>query len=303
MLLSDELTDKLSLLDGTLFVDEPLGQQSWFRCGGHAQLVFEPNHIDALSEAFKLIPEDVRVTIIGGLANTIVRDGGVDGVVIRLKKPFADVELVSDDVLYAGAGALNGTVASLAAKNGIAGLEFLSGIPGTMGGATAMNAGAYGREIKDCLVSLEGVSRSGDKKKILTQDLDMTYRKGNLPAGLVVTNITLKGRPDSAEKVRERLRLIKEKRNATQPIKANTGGSTFANPSAQLRAWQVVEQIGGRELKIGGASMSEKHLNFMINDGTATATDLEHLGDELKRLASQELNIELHWEIKRIGHQ
>lgn len=285
---------------GTLTDNAPIGQQSWFRCGGSADLLFEPADSDDLKAFLKQWPLTKPVTVIGGLANIIVRDGGVRGVVIRLGKPFAAITQ-KDAHITAGAGALNGSVASAAAKAGLGGLEFLSGIPGSLGGACAMNAGAYGREMKDSLVEIQGINRAGEAVTLLPDALKMTYRRGNIPADVIVTGATLHGQPEDIQTVRDRLKAIKEKRSATQPIRENTGGSTFANPSPEMRAWQVVEKVGGRELKIGGAAMSPMHCNFMINEGGATAADLEALGDELIRRAKEQLNIKLHWEIKRIG--
>ncbi len=289
-----------SSVRGRVTQNASIGQQSWFRCGGVAEYLFEPADQDDLIAFLQNLSSDVPLTIIGGLANTIVRDGGIEGVVVRLGKAFASID-VDGETLTIGAGALNGSVASAAAKNGIGGLEFLSGIPGSLGGAVAMNAGAYGSEIKDCLQSVLGVDRNGEIVTLSPQDLNMTYRRGNIPAGVIVTQAVLTGLSEDKALVKQRLKEIKEKRNATQPIRENTGGSTFANPSPDMRAWQVVDKVGGRELTIGGAQMSDKHCNFMVNAGEATASDLEALGDELIRRAQENLGVSLHWEIKRIG--
>lgn len=286
-------------LRGVLTQNAPIGQQSWFGCGGNADVLFEPADEEDLLTFLQHYPPSAPLSIIGGLANTIVRDGGVRGVTLRLGKAFAAIE-TKDDTLSAGAGALNGSLASQAAKAGLGGLEFLSGIPGSVGGALAMNAGAYGAEVKDVLLRIHGITRAGQRITLQPDDLKMSYRRGNIPADVIVTRADFIAAPDDRDAVKARLKAIKDKRNATQPIRENTGGSTFANPSADLRAWQVVEQVGGRDLKIGGAAMSPLHCNFMINDGSACAADLEALGDELIRRAKAQ-GVALHWEIKRIG--
>lgn len=332
---------------GKITRDAPLGRESWFRTGGSADLLFNPADVEDLqnllyilsyseeaqppchperaqrekdlaasNEILRLAQNDKReipITILGGLANTIIRDGGIRGLTIQMDKQMAAVERLDDVYISAQAGALNGTVAAMAAKNGIGGLEFLSGIPGSVGGAVAMNAGAYGAEVKDVLVGIEALDRVGALHRFTAEDLNMTYRNGNIPAGMIVVKAIFKGKAEDKETVKARLSEIKEKRRSTQPITEKTGGSTFANPSAAecfaaglpegTRAWQVVDKVGGRGLTIGGAQMSEKHCNFMLNIGGATAKDLEMLGDELIRRARHDLGIDLHWEIKRIGEK
>lgn len=290
----------------------PLGAESWFACGGTADILFRPADLDDLSMFLKDTPAELPVTVLGGLANTIVRDGGVRGCVIRLGRPFADIEARGTRIV-AGAGALNGSVAAAAAKAGIGGLEFLSGIPGTVGGALRMNAGAYGREVKDALVAAFGLDRTGRSEALMVDDMDMRYRHCGAPEGMIFTAAAFEGERENKDVVRARLKEIKERRRDTQPIAEKTGGSTFANPTAEelaaaglpegMRAWQLVERVGGRGLKIGGAMMSEKHCNFMINTGTATAADLEDLGDELINRVKNLLGIGLHWEIRRIGQR
>lgn len=290
----------------------PLGAESWFGCGGAADILFQPADLDDLSLFLKDTPAELPVTILGGLANTIVRDGGIRGCVIRLGKPFAEIEIRGTRIL-AGAGALNGTVAAAAAKAGIGGLEFLSGIPGTVGGALRMNAGAYGREVKDALVAAFGLDRSGRSEALMLDEMHMSYRYCGAPEGIIFTAAAFEGQREDKDVVRARLKEIKERRRDTQPIAEKTGGSTFANPTAEelsaaglpegTRAWQLVERVGGRGLKIGGAMMSEKHCNFMINTGTATAADLEDLGEELISRVKNLLGVTLHWEIRRIGER
>jgi len=299
-------------VSGDLVENAPLGVESWFRCGGRADLLFKPYDKDDLIHFMKQYPIREPLTILGGMANCIIRDGGVRGCVIRLGKPFAQVTTADNLYIQAGAGALNGSVAASAMKAGIGGLEFMSGIPGTVGGALRMNAGAYGREMKDVLVGLYTVDRAGQKHRLTLNDLKMSYRNTELPdRNMIMIGAIFKGQKEDRITVKSRMNDIKAKRNNTQPIQEKTGGSTFANPSAEslrraglcedMRAWQVVEKVGARGLTIGGAQMSNQHCNFMINTGTATASDLENLGDEIKRRALNDLGLSLEWEIKRIG--
>lgn len=291
-------------VQGEIIKNAPIGQQSWFRCGGTADLLFRPADEDDLAVFLQQWPDGEPLTIIGGLANTIVRDGGVRGAVIQLGKPFADVRVMGDAYIQAGCGALNGSIAAAAVKAGIGGLEFLSGIPGTLGGALRMNAGAYGTEIADVFIGATAITRKGEIVKLTAEEMHYTYRHCGAPVDLIFTAAILKGVAEDYETVKTRMNEIKARRNDTQPIKEQTGGSTFANPDGtDLRAWEVVEKIGGRGFSVGGAQMSEKHCNFMINTGTATAHDLEYLGDHLRQKALDELGIELRWEIKRIGEK
>ncbi len=287
--------------NGKFTKDAPLGQKSWFKCGGTADLLFEPDDIDDLARFLKNYPMDKPLVVLGSMANCIIRDGGIRGCVIHLGKAFADIE-VKNTRIMAGAGALNGSVASAAAKAGIGGLEFLSGIPGTVGGALAMNAGAYGAEVKDVLYASMALSRDGVFTALDPKNMDMGYRCCGAASGNVFVGAVFDGIAEDKSLVRKRLKDIKSKRQKTQPISEKTGGSTFANPSSgDMRAWQLVEKVGGRDLQIGGARMSDKHLNFMINTGNATAQDLENLGDELIKRVQNECGITLHWEIKRLG--
>ncbi len=288
------------LYDGVFTQNAPLGAKSWFRCGGSADLLFEPDSIEDLASLLKDYPVDAPLTIVGGMANTIVRDGGIRGLTVRLGKPFSEIEVKGTKIM-AGAGALNGSVAAAAAKAGIGGLEFLSGIPGTVGGALRMNAGAYGAEVKDVLTGAMALSRDGLFLPLLPMDLNMGYRSCELQDGAVFTGAVFEGKTEDKTIVKKRLKEIKEQRQKTQPISEKTGGSTFANPPGDLKAWQLVEKVCGRDLAIGGARMSDKHLNFMINTGTATAADLEALGEELIRRVKNQCGIDLHWEIKRVG--
>jgi UDP-N-acetylmuramate dehydrogenase len=299
-------------VQGELTPNAPLGAKSWFRCGGTADFLFQPKDASDLSVFLKAYPYADPLMVLGGMANCIIRDGGVRGCVIQLGKSFSDIDVFDGQYLRASAGALNGSVAAAAVKAGIGGLEFLSGIPGSVGGAMSMNAGAYGTEMKDVLVGLTVMDRSGDIHRYSRDDVAMTYRNTEFPShGLIVMDIILKGQVDDPAAVKTRLKEIKTKRNDTQPISEKTGGSTFANPniaelrraglSEDMRAWQIVDKVGGRGLKVGGAQMSEKHCNFMINTGDASANDLETLGEELRARALSQFGLDLHWEIKRIG--
>jgi len=300
----------LPSVKGTLTENAPLGAESWFRCGGTADLLFQPADLEDLQNFLKQYPADRPLCVLGGMANTIIRDGGVRGCVIRLGKAFSGIEIEGDHIT-AQAGVLNGTIAARAVKAGLGGLEFLSGIPGTLGGAVFMNAGAYGAEVKDVLIKAVAVDRQGDLHELSPQDLQMSYRHSELPEGYIIVGAELRGVQEDPAIVKERLSEIKTRRNDTQPITEITGGSTFANPDAvgleaaglpnDLRAWQLVEKVGGRGLQIGSAQMSEKHCNFMINTGNASAADLENLGDELIRRVKDETGYELCWEIKRLG--
>lgn len=298
---------------GEIIEHAPLGEQSWFRCGGTADLLFKPADTDDLIGFLRTRDQTIPLTIIGGMANMIIRDGGIRGHCIQLGKNLSTVTALDDQYIEAQGGALNGNVAAAAVKNAIGGLEFLSGIPGSVGGAVNMNAGAYGSEVKDVLVGAKAVTLYGEERRFTAEDLKMTYRHTEPPEDVIITKAVFKGVPEDYETVKARITEIKKKRNDTQPIKEKTGGSTFANPDAltlrraglpeDMRAWQVVEKVGGRGLRVGGAQMSEKHCNFMINTGDATASDLEMLGDTLIRRAEEELGLTLRWEIKRIGEK
>ena len=297
---------------GIFTENAPIGAKSWFKCGGSADLLFEPRDIDDLAIFLKDYPMGEPLTILGGLANTIVRDGGIRGVTVMLGKPFAEIEVQGAKIM-AGAGALNGSVAAAAAKAGIGGLEFLSGIPGTVGGALRMNAGAYGAEVKDVLTGAMALERDGKFLPLYPEDMDFGYRHCGVAEGTVFVSAIFEGKLEDKSVVKTRLKEIKAKRQSTQPISEQTGGSTFANPRAEecakaglpegTKAWQLVERVGGRELQIGGARMSDKHLNFMINAGGAAAADLEALGDELITRVKANCGISMHWEIKRVGER
>ncbi len=296
-------------LRGRLVPDAPIGKMGWFKCGGDAGILFKPADREDLQNFLQQNIKDVHV--MGVLSNTIIRDGGWPGTVVRLGRAFADIEYLGDGVIKAGAFALDANVANFAADHGIAGFEFFSGIPGTIGGAVYMNAGCYGRETKDVLVECEAVDRDGILYTFSRDDLGMSYRHTEIPYGLIIVSATFKGEQGNPEEIHAHINDIKQKREESQPIREKTGGSTFANPSAEeiekaglpegTRVWQLIDKVGGGGLHIGGAQMSEKHCNFMINTGEATAADLENLGEEIRRRVAEDAGIDLRWEIRRFG--
>jgi UDP-N-acetylmuramate dehydrogenase len=245
-------------------------------------------------------PGDIAVTVIGAASNLLIRDGGIQGVVIRLGGDLARVR-IDRWTLTVGGGALDATVAAEAASAGLGGLEFLSGIPGTIGGAVRMNAGAYGREIVDVIDRAKVVTRFGQIATLSRDTLGLRYRGSNLPDGSIVVEAALHTRPEAAELIEARMREVQNSRAATQPIRARTGGSTFANPPGGAKAWELIDRAGCRGLKLGGAQVSEQHCNFLINTGEATAADLEALGEEVRRRVLETTGVTLRWEIMRIG--
>jgi len=299
-------TEALPDVRGKLLLNEPLGPYTWFRVGGAADALFIPADAEDLADFLKVLPESVPVTIIGVGSNLIVRDGGVEGVVIRLAgRAFAAITTEGDTVT-AGAGALDSMVAKASAKAGIAGLEFYAGIPGTIGGALTMNAGCYGSETKDVLVSAWGLTRQGERIELVLADFGYTYRHSNAPADIIWMEATYRGAPDSPEAVTARINEINSRRETTQPIREKTGGSTFKNPEGQS-SWKLVDEAGWRgKLHAetgGGAKFSELHSNFMINPGEATAADIEGEGEAVRADVLKKTGVQLDWEIKRIGRK
>ena len=292
--------DALPAVRGKLLRDEPLGPFTWFRVGGAAELLFLPADHQDLRDFLKALPADVPVTVLGVGSNVIIRDGGVPGVVIRLAgRQFAGVQAEGDRIV-AGSAALDAAVARAAAKAGLAGLEFYAGIPGTIGGALTMNAGCYGAETKDVLVSAWGYDRLGVRRELALADFGYTYRHSEAPAEIIWVEATYQGRPDDPAAVQARIDEITARRETTQPIREKTGGSTFKNPPGHS-SWKLVDEAGWRGKPFGGAMFSDLHSNFMINTGTATAADLEGLGDAVRADVKSKTGIDLHWEIKRIG--
>ena len=293
------LADRLPRVQGRMRANVALAPQTWFRVGGPAEILFRPADIEDLAAFLAACPADIPVTTLGVASNLLVRDGGLSGVVIRLGGEFARVRIDGAKVI-AGAGALDLTVAEEACAGGLGGLEFLSGIPGTIGGAVKMNAGAYGSEIVDVIESAVLVTRAGKVVTVAGEKLGLSYRHSELPEVAIVVEATLRGQPDQVELIAERMRGIQARRAETQPIRARTGGSTFANPP-DAKAWELIDRAGCRGLTLGGAQVSEQHCNFLINTGTATATDIEALGEEVRRRVRKQTGIELTWEIMRIG--
>ncbi len=295
---------RLPEVKGRYSTNEPLAQSTWFRVGGPAEVLFKPADEEDLAHFLKNCPKDIPVTVLGVASNIIIRDGGLPGVVIRMGREFATMA-VDGDVLTIGAAALDLNTALFAQKNAIAGLEFLSGIPGTIGGALRMNAGCYGREICDILVDATAYDREGTKHVVTATDMNMQYRHTDAPADWIFIKARLRGQVGNATEIKAHMDDIKAKREASQPIREKTGGSTFANPERDEpgtgSAWQAVDKAGLRGFTIGGAQMSEKHCNFMINTGEATAADLEALGDTVREQVKEKTGINLRWEIKRIG--
>lgn len=286
-------------LRGRLAPDAPLGPSTWFRVGGNAEALFRPADTDDLAYFLARCPADVPVTVIGVASNLLVRDGGVPGVVIRLGGPFADVT-VEGDRIVTGAGALDLNVALMAQGGGLAGLEFLSGIPGTIGGAIRMNGGAYGAETVDVIVEADGIDRQGLLRTYSRDELHLTYRHCGVGEEVIFTRAIFQGTPDDPAAIKARIEAIQQARADSQPVRARTGGSTFANPEGH-KAWQLVDAAGCRGLTIGGAQISEKHCNFLLNLGSATAHDIESLGEEVRARVKASSGVELRWEIRRIG--
>ncbi|OJX71764.1 UDP-N-acetylmuramate dehydrogenase [Magnetospirillum sp. 64-120] len=284
---------------GRLTVDAPLGGLTWFRVGGNAEVLFRPADVDDLAEFLVELPAEVTVTVIGVGSNLLVRDGGVQGVVIRLGGAFAQID-VMDDIVTAGAGALDLNVALTAQEHGLSGLEFLSGVPGTIGGALRMNAGAFGGEMKDVTLSATAIDRDGTTQLLTLADLDMSYRHCGSPEDYIFLSATLQGKRGAGTAIAQKMADIKQAREDSQPTRVRTGGSTFANPDG-MKAWELIDKAGCRGLVIGGAQVSEKHCNFLLNLGDATAADIENLGEEVRRRVLETSGVTLEWEIRRIG--
>ena len=283
-------------------IDEPMAPFTWFRVGGPADVIFLPEDEADLSAFLKDLAPAVPVIPIGVGSNTLVRDGGVEGVVIRLGKAFGRIEARGGHRIFAGAAALDAMVAREAAKAGIAGLEFYRGVPGSIGGATVMNAGCYGAETKDVLVEAYAIDRQGVTHTFTNAEMDFSYRKSAKAAagGLIFTGAHFEGTADDPAAITARMDEITARRENSQPIREKTGGSTFKNPPGNS-AWKLIDAAGCRGLRVGGAQVSEMHCNFLINTGNATGHDIETLGETVRERVKANSGIELHWEIKRIG--
>ncbi|OYX65352.1 MAG: UDP-N-acetylenolpyruvoylglucosamine reductase [Sphingomonadales bacterium 32-64-17] len=285
---------------GKLTKDAPLAKLVWFKSGGKADWLFEPESVEDLIQFLTRMEEGTPVMALGLGSNLIIRDGGVPGVVVRLGKPFASVEVKRDNVLECGGGAPGILVASSARDAGIAGLEFLRGIPGTVGGFVRMNGGAYGREVADVLVDCDVVMPDGACIRVPVADLDYSYRHSRLPDGAIVVAARFKGEPGDPAAIEAEMNRIAHAREETQPLRSKTGGSTFKNPEGD-KAWRLVDAAGCRGLKVGDAQVSEKHANFLINIGQATSADIEGLGEEVRRRVAEATGVALQWEIQRVG--
>jgi UDP-N-acetylmuramate dehydrogenase len=285
---------------GKLTPGAPLAPLVWFKSGGSAEWLFEPKDVADLQGFLREIDRATPIMALGLGSNLIVRDGGVSGVVVRLGKVFAKVEKVDELVLYCGAGASGILVSSTARDNGIAGLEFLRSIPGTVGGFVHMNGGAYGGEVKDILVDCDVVMRDGSLATLAVDELQYSYRHSELPDGAIVVAARLRGKPGEPETIQDEMDRISASREASQPLRSKTGGSTFKNPEGH-KAWQLVDEAGCRGLSIGGAQVSEKHTNFLINTGDATSAEIEELGEEIRRRVKAKSGVDLQWEIQRVG--
>ena len=321
------LLNRLPHVRGKYREQAELAGTNWFRVGGCAEVLFKPADAQDLADFMRACPTDIPITVLGVGSNVIVRDGGLDGVVIKLGRGFTELyicnergqetaPLVGEAVrpiaedsspqqgqikyIFSGAACLDVHVAEYCANHAIAGLEFLSGIPGTIGGALKMNAGAYGREVKDVLISATYVTRDGEIITCTADALGFTYRHSNAPEGAVFVGGVFRGEAGDADTIRAAIAEIQDARAESQPIRSRTGGSTFKNPAGN-KAWQLVDEAGCRGMILGGAQVSEKHCNFLLNTGGATAADLENLGEAVRQKVKTNSGIELEWEIKRIG--
>ncbi|MFQ5983884.1 MAG: UDP-N-acetylmuramate dehydrogenase [Alphaproteobacteria bacterium] len=295
----ERLVERLPRVRGRYTENAPLGRFTWFRAGGTAEILFRPADEADLVAFLRARPADVQLTVVGLGSNLLVRDGGVDGVVIRLSRAFAGIEVEGVRV-SAGAAALDLSVARVCGKAGVGGLEFLSGVPGTIGGALRMNAGAYGRAMKDVTVAASALDGRGQRHELAVSDLDFFYRGCAVPEDWIFTAATLNGEVRNSAEIAVAMADIATARTDTQPLRTRTGGSTFVNPPGH-KAWQLIERAGYRGLRRGGAMVSDKHCNFLINTGSATADDIEALGEEVRHRVAEATGIALEWEIRRIG--
>ena len=292
--------ERLPTARGKLRLQAPLAPLVWFKSGGPARWLFEPADRDDLQQFLRDLPAHVPVMALGLGSNLIVRDGGFPGVVVRLGKPFATVERLDEVTLRCGGGASGILVSSTARDARITGIEFLRSIPGTVGGFVRMNGGAYGREVKDVLVEAEVVLRSGEVRTFSRDELGYSYRHSELPERAVVVSATFRGEPGEPAAIQAEMDRIAQSREATQPLRSRTGGSTFKNPLPR-KAWEVIDAAGCRGLRQGDAQVSEKHCNFLLNLGSASSADIEALGDEVRRRVAEHSGVELQWEIQRVG--
>ena len=298
--ITPELKAAMPELRGRLLANQSLAELTWFRVGGPAQLLFTPSDEDDLAYFLQRLPKELPVHVVGVGSNLIVRDGGMPGVVIRLSPRAFGETAAQGDVVSAGAATLDKRVAETAAAAGIGGLEFLFGIPGTIGGALRMNAGANGGETKDVLIEASGVGRDGGRHKFTNADMKFVYRNNGVDPSIIFTAARFRGAIVEPETIRTRMAEVQSHRETAQPIREKTGGSTFKNPPGQS-AWKLIDAAGCRGLRVGGAQVSEMHCNFLINTGNASAHDIETLGETVRARVKENSGIELQWEIKRIG--
>lgn len=300
---SSVLFSNLPLVRGRYEFNVPLSHLTWFRVGGPAQVIFKPADVQDLCQFMVQKPFDLPCYPLGAGSNVLIRDGGLKGCVIRLGRAFASIQQEGNMVIL-GAGCLDRTVALTTCQLGLSGLEFLVGIPGTLGGAVAMNAGAYGHEIKDRLKWVEWITVEGKVQRVAAQDLSMTYRDGHLPDNVIVTKAAFLCDPKPSPDIQATLNAFLAEREKSQPIQGRTGGSTFKNPNQDgkgIKAWQLIDQAGCRGLKMGDAQVSQKHCNFLLNLEAATAADLEHLGNTVQTRVHDQTGVLLEWEIIRLG--
>ena len=294
------LSQYFTKIKGELYKNTSLAPLTWFKVGGPAEYLFIPENKEDLIAFLKQYPAEQPKTIIGAGSNLLVRDGGITGVVISMKR----INKISkvNEFIYAECGALDMGISRMASKHGISGLEFLIGIPGTIGGALKMNAGSYGSEIKDILVDVEVIDSSGSIFNVSSKDLKLEYRKNNSPDNWIFLSCNLKGKPSQDEKIRLKMKKIMNDRKNNQPINQLTGGSTFKNPY-EMKSWQLIDKAGCRGLAYGKARVSDKHCNFLINNGAAQSSDIETLGEIVRRKVLNETGVSLEWEIIRIGEK
>ncbi|MBB34514.1 MAG: UDP-N-acetylenolpyruvoylglucosamine reductase [Hirschia sp.] len=300
-----DLISRMPEVRGKLLPDAELAPFTWFRVGGAADVLFLPEDADDLADFLRALPLDIPVTVLGAASNVIVRDGGIEGVVVRLTPAFGKVRVNQSQVI-AGSAALDARVSQTAARFGLSGMEFFSGVPGTIGGALRMNAGCYDRETADVLIEATALTRKGQWVTLSNRDFGYSYRHSEAPEEMIFIEAVFQGTPDKPEAVRERIEALKARREEAQPIRDKTGGSTFANPDPpgtpdQRKCWKLIDEAGMRGARRGGAQVSEKHCNFLINTGDATAADIEGLGEDVRAKVKETSGVDLRWEIKRIG--
>ena len=296
-----EVNDFNPKVRGKVETNAPLAKLTWFRTGGNADILFTPEDVQDLSDFLKSLPPEVPVLPLGVGSNLLIRDGGIEGVVIRFGKKFSEID-IANNYLTVGSGATDISVSHAALDAELAGLEFLRGVPGTIGGAVKMNAGAYGAEVKDVFKSARAVDRSGNIHVLSHEDMGFSYRHTNVPEDYIFVEATFECANGEPDKIKARMKEIGDAREESQPLRTRTGGSTFKNPDG-LSAWELIDGAGCRGLAIGDARVSDKHCNFLINEGNASANDIETLGDEVRRRVMNNSGIKLEWEIKRVGRR